>query len=128
MKNIFEPLDATSNSYVEDEFPYLGETKSQVANKVFKDVSAFSNETLGGKFRKFYLSDEIYRIVKPALRNVGKIKNETVRNQAKDMISEIVDLIVNLLSLKIDINRVPPLHTVVLEDDSFLIEWRHHSG
>ena len=85
--------------------------------------SEFRNETDDRGLKKHFIADEIYRIIKYALEGVGRIKSRRVEEQAKDLVSDIVDLIVDLKSRNVDINRIPPLHAVALDDGSFLIEW-----
>lgn len=123
MLNIHKLGDATANTFAEEENWCLREKEVQALRREFNVFSEFNNETVGGRFRKLFIGDEVYRVVKPALQGVGKIKDDNVEKQAIDMISDIADLIVNLQSRNVDVSRIPSLHAVVLGDDSFLIEW-----
>ena len=115
--------DATTNTFAEEENWYLGEKEFGALYREFNVFSEFRNETAGRGFKKLFIADEVYRIVKPALKGVSNIKANNVAKQATDMISDIMDFIINLRSRNVDISRMPPLHAVALEDDSFLIEW-----
>ena len=48
--NIYPRSDATSDKYVESEFPGFGKTNIEALKREFKSLSPFGNETLGGKF------------------------------------------------------------------------------
>lgn len=116
-------FDATTNGFGEDEFSIPEERNIQVLNRKFDIAPSTSRETRGGKFGKPYIADDVFRIIRPALENIRTIRNETVQNQAVEIITNIVDLTAFLPSQGIDIERVPPLHAVALDDGSFLVEW-----
>lgn len=115
--------DTTTNGFAEVENWCLGKKGFVARDREFSVFSEFRNETVDRGFRRRFIADEVYRIVRPVLEGVGRIKGATVAKQAKDMVSDIADLIINLQSSNVDINRIPPLHAVALEDGSFLIEW-----
>jgi len=121
--NTNELGNTTSNTFTEEGDWGLGEREVQALRGEFDVFSEFHDETVGGRFRKAFIADEIYRILNPALKGIGKIKNKSVEKQAMDMISDIADLIVSIQSQNVDVSRIPSLHAVVLGDGSFLIEW-----
>ena len=116
--------DATANTFTDEAKWCSGEGELQRLRRKFDVYSQFTNETVGGRFRQRFIADEVYRVLEPALTAVGKIKDHDVAKQALDMISDVADLVVNLHSnWSLDVSRTPSLHALVLEDDSFLIEW-----
>lgn len=123
MLNNHELGDANTNTFAEEKNWCLGEKEFGALDREFNVFSGFRNDTTSRGFKKLFIADEVYRIVKPALEGVSKIKAGNVAKQATDVISDIMDSIINLQSWNVDINRIPPLHAVALEDGSFLIEW-----
>ena len=115
--------DATTNTFAEVDNWCSGKKGFGARDREFNVFSGLRNETVDRGFKKRFIADEVYRIVKPVLEGVGEMKAGNVAKQAIDMVSDIVDLIINLQSANVDINRIPPLHAVALEDGSFLIEW-----
>jgi hypothetical protein len=115
--------DATTDAFAEVGNWCLGEKGFEARDKEFNVFSEFRNETVDKGFKKHFIVDEVYRIIKPVLEGVGKIKRASVAKQARDIVSDIADLIISLQSSNVDINRIPPLNAVALEDGSFLIEW-----
>ena len=124
MMNNHKLGDATTNNFSKEENWCLGEKEFGALGRESNVFSEFRNDTTGRGFKKLFIADEVYRIVKPALKGVREIKVRNVAKQATDIISDIMDSIINLQSWNVDIlSRIPPLHAVALEDNSFLIEW-----
>lgn len=122
MKNIKSGY-GNANRFVEEE-NWCSEKREYGARERELNVfSEFRNEAVHAGFKKPFIADEVYRIVGNVLKGVGGIKVSSVAKQAKNMVWDIAELIVDLQNWNVDINRIPPLHAVSLEDGSFLIEW-----
>lgn len=123
MMNINKLGDATTNTFAEEESWCFGEKEIEALRRKPYVFSEFSNETVGGRFRKVFIGNEVYRVIKPALEGIRGIKNKSVMEQTIDIISDIGDLIVEMHRRNVDVSRIPPLTAVALGDGSFLIEW-----
>ncbi len=86
-------------------------------------ISHLRNETLGGKFRLTYVSNEIRRIIDPTLKALSETKNPEVSKEVNELIYTIIDIILELNKSKFDVSNIPPLVATNLEDGSFLTEW-----
>lgn len=115
----------------EDTNKYFHDSKNDIENKpkfeIFDTGSAMSfrlrNETRGGRFKNVFVSDDILRIILPIVQTISKTKSREVVNEANDLISTIVDQIMDLQRLNIDIGKIPAFNATNMEDDSLLIEW-----
>lgn len=86
-------------------------------------ISNLRNETLGGKFRLAYVSNDARRIIEPTLKALSETKNPGVSKEAHGLISTIIEIILELNKSKYDTSNLAPLVSANLEDGSFLIEW-----
>ena len=113
-----------TNRYSHDFQNYIdNETKTEMFDVGSAMAFRLRNETRGGRFKNVFVGDEVLRIIKPVLQTINETKSKEVVNEAKDLISTIVDLTIDFQRLNIDIGKIPALNATNLEDDSLLIEW-----
>jgi len=86
-------------------------------------VSQLRNETLGGRFRRTYINQEIGRIIEPALKVLSESKRPDVRKGVQEIISALMEIMIELSKSKFDVSSLPSLVAANLDDGSFLIEW-----
>ena len=122
MKNIKSGY-GNANRFVEEENWCSAKREYGARERDLNVLWELRNEAVHAGLRKPFIADEVYRIVANVLEGVGGIKVSGVAKLAKNMVWDIAELIVDLQSWNVDINRIPPLHSVLLEDGSFLIEW-----
>jgi hypothetical protein len=117
------------NSYQETESGSVPNIENNLCNERKNKTSwkgrllNFNNDTLGGNFKRVFLEHEVLRIIEQPLRALNENKNQSIVKEAEVLISNIIELSLNLQRLNIDTSSIAPLHASNLEDGSLLIEW-----
>lgn len=121
MMNMHQETEAGSVLNVESN-PYA-EPKNKAFGRDFGRELQFRNETSGGNFKRVFLGHDVLRIIEQLLRTLNETKNASIVEEAKDLISNIVEFALDLQRLNVDISNIPSLYALNLEDGSLLIEW-----
>ncbi len=94
-----------------------------ISHREFRAVSQLRNVTMGGEFELKYVSLAITRIIEPVLRVLSKTKDANIIKEVRELVSIIMNVVLELNMSNFDTSNLPPLVATNLEDGSFLIEW-----
>ncbi len=92
-------------------------------NNLQSIVSYSENETLGARLKPTYISQEVRRLVEPILKVLPEMEKPKIVKEVRELVSIIIELILELHESNFDISNLPPLVGTKLDDGSLLIEW-----
>ncbi len=94
-----------------------------ISHRGIREVSQSRNVTMGGEFELKYVNLLITRIIEPVLRALSKTKDANIIKEVRELVSIIMNLVLELNMSDFDTSNLPPLTATNLDDGSFLIEW-----
>lgn len=94
-----------------------------ISQRGFRAVSQLRNSTVGGEFELKYVNLATTRIIEPVLKALSKTKDINIIKEVSELVSIIMNIVLELNMSNFDTSNLPPLVATNLEDGSFLIEW-----
>jgi hypothetical protein len=125
MPNLYKHTYVTNDSMHDIDNSFYQENKDQQQDFSYLNIPFTEIETSEEHLEYDYLSNEVFRIIKPTIAKSEEIKSKKIKEQLSSVVTWIIGALVKIQNIKksIDLSRIPELSATMLPDKSLLVEW-----